>query len=107
MPKQKKIKLLFCINDRGEARRSCGGDGANALRKYAREKAADNPGIKIKKSGCLGLCKQGPVIELLPAKRYYRCRDEADIDRLLAGPVEQGEIDRSLLIKTAKGGGKR
>ena len=99
--KPKKVKLLFCVNDRGAGRRSCAGSGANSLRKEAKALAADMPGIKVKKSDCLGLCKHGPVIEVLPAKLYYQVRDTAQVVQLMAelevgkpvtvGPIRTGK----------------
>ena len=102
MTKSRKIKILFCVNDRGEGRRSCAASDANALRKYARAKAADNDQVQVKKSGCLGLCKHGPVLQVLPAKLYYRCASEADIDQLFAQQVDQGQVASTLLVRTGK-----
>lgn len=84
MSKPKKITLLFCMNDRGESRRSCAGSGANALRLYANEQLASHPEarIKIKKADCLGDCKHGPIVQLLPADKLLRNVTEADIDHL-------------------------
>ena len=102
MAKETKIRLLFCINDRGEGKRSCGASGANALRKYAKEKAADMPNLKIKKSDCLGHCKHGPVVQILPEKAFYRCNDMADVNQILAQRVDQGKTATSLLIDLPK-----
>lgn len=99
--KPKKIKLLFCLNDRGEGRRSCAVSGANGLRKEAKAIAADDPRIKVKKSGCLGLCKHGPVIEILPANLYYQVRDAAALARLMS-QVTSGEPVTEEPIATKK-----
>jgi len=110
MQKQQKIKILFCLNDRGEGKQSCAASGADALRRYAKTKTGDER-IKVKKSECLGLCKHGPVIQILPAKLYYQCTTEADIDLILtqasvASVTSDGGIagnaSDSLLIKTGK-----
>ena len=97
-----KTRLLFCINDRGEGKRSCGASGANALRKYAKEKAADMPHLKVKKSGCLGHCKHGPVVQILPEKALYRCKDMVDVDQLFAQRIAEGETATALLIDLPK-----
>ena len=102
MVKETKIRMLFCINDRGEGRRSCGASGANALRKHAKEKAADLPNLKVEKSDCLGHCKHGPVVQILPEKALYRCKDIADVDALFAQRIRQGETANSLLIDLRK-----
>lgn len=102
MAKETKIRMLFCINDRGEGKRSCGASGANALRKYAKEKAADLPHVKVKKSDCLGHCKHGPVIQILPEKALYRCKDVADVNQLFAQRIDQGEMATSLLIEAPR-----
>ena len=102
LAKETKIRMLFCINDRGAGKQSCGAAGANALRKYAKEKAADMPNVKVKKSDCLGHCKHGPVIQILPEKALYRCQDLAAINQLFAQRIEQGETATSLLIEPPK-----
>ena len=99
--KPKKVKLLFCLNDRGDGRRSCAASGANELRKEAKGIAADDPRLKVKKSGCLGLCKHGPVVEILPEKLYYQVRDRADLAKLMSR-VASGEPVTAGLISTKK-----
>ena len=102
MSKEKKIRMLFCINDRGEGRRSCDASGANDLRKYAKEKAEAYPNLKIEKSDCLGHCKHGPVVQILPEKALYRCVDTADVDRLFFQHIDKGEAATALLIERHK-----
>lgn len=102
MARKTKTVLLFCMNDRGADRRSCAGSGAALLRKYAKEKAPAYPGLKVKKSGCLGHCKHGPVVELRPQETIYRCETTADVDLLLTKQIGQGEPVKSLLIKPGK-----
>ncbi len=104
--KPKKIKLLFCLNDRGEGKRSCAASGAKALRKQAKALAADDPGLKVKKSGCLGLCKHGPVIEILPEKLYYQVRDAAALAQLMQ-QVTSGVPVTAGLIPTGKSAKKK
>ena len=109
MSKQKKLKILFCVNDRGEGSRSCAASGANSLRQYAKQKAADHPTmkIKVKKTSCLGLCKHGPVLEILPAKIYYHCKNEADVDLFFSRQIDLGKPVPALLIRTAKSAKKK
>jgi (2Fe-2S) ferredoxin len=102
MSKKKKLKLLFCTNDRGDNKLSCAAVGANSLRRYAKEQCADRDDIKIKKSGCLGLCKHGPVIEAVPSKIYYRCTDKKDIDLMLASLDDPLGASHELIISTRK-----
>lgn len=102
MAKPEKIKLLFCINDRGPDRRSCAASGANDLRKETKLACADSPGIRIKKSSCLGHCKHGPIVQLLPSKDVYRYDGTDDIARLLALPADGKTSLADLLIKQGK-----
>ena len=99
---QQKHKLLFCVNDRGEGKTSCAGFGSKSLRRYAKEQCEGRADIEVKKVGCLGLCKHGPVIESVPAKIYYRCRDEDDIDLLLRSLDNLHGDAKSLIISTRK-----
>jgi (2Fe-2S) ferredoxin len=111
MPKDKKVTVLFCVHERTEGRLSCAASGSNALRKYAKEVSADEAlgtaKIKVKKSGCLGLCKHGPVIEILPEKIYYRCTSQQDIDQVFAQQISKGKTIDKLLIKTSKSAKKK
>lgn len=107
MPKPEKIRLLFCVNDRGPDRRSCAASDANAMRKRTKETYADTPGVKISKSDCLGHCKHGPIVQLLPSKSVYRYDGEDDIARLLALPADGKTQIPSLLIKPGKSEGKK
>ena len=102
MAKETKIRILFCTNDRGEGKRSCGASGANALRKYAKEQTADVPNLKVKTSGCLGHCKHGPVVQVLPEKVLYRCKDFADADLIVAQCINHGETASPLVIDLPK-----
>jgi (2Fe-2S) ferredoxin len=102
MTKPEKIKLLFCINDRGAGRRSCAASGAPGMRKEAKETWADTPGIKVKKSGCLGHCKHGPIIQVMPSKAVYRYDGMEDLARLAALPADGKTVLDSLLIKAGK-----
>lgn len=104
--KPKKTKLLFCINDRGAARQSCAASGADDLRREAKALAADDDRVKVKKSGCLGLCKHGPVIEILPAKLYCQVRDASALATLMR-QVATGETITTGLIATGKSAKKR
>ena len=102
MAKEKKIRMLFCTNDRGEGRRSCGASGANALRKHAIEMSADILNLKVKRSDCLGHCKHGPVIQIVPGKALYRCRDFAEVEQLLTQCIRNGETASELQIDLTK-----
>ncbi len=102
MPKPERITLLFCINDRGPDRRSCAASGAITLRKETKLACADQPWIKVKKSGCLGHCKHGPILQVLPSKDLYRFDGETDIARILAAPADGNKVLADLLIKQGK-----
>jgi len=101
--KKTKIKLLFCVHERDEGKRSCAASGSNALRQYAKVQL-EGVNIKIKKSGCLGLCKHGPVIQLLPEKLYFQCKTEAEIDMLCKKLINEADDDscEALVINTGK-----
>ena len=58
--------LFVCVRDRRAKGASCAGSGARALLNDMRAALlAENIGpdeLAVKPSGCLGLCKQGPVM---------------------------------------------
>lgn len=99
-----KITFHFCMKERNGGRECCAGAGANDLRKYARSRLEQYEGKgSVKKSGCLGYCSRGPVLEVQPVNIFYKYRSEADIDEILAAHLEDGQAVKRLQIGKKKG----
>lgn len=58
--------VFVCVRERGGKSASCAGSGARAVLSQIRAALGDeaiDPGeLQVRPCGCLGLCKQGPVL---------------------------------------------
>jgi (2Fe-2S) ferredoxin len=93
--------VFCCTNVReGNKRPSCGNQGAGKLRAYMKErvKMAGISQTRINTAGCLDRCELGPVLVIYPEGVWYRYRDAADIDEIVAVHLQQGgRVERLLL----------
>ncbi|RYE05739.1 MAG: (2Fe-2S) ferredoxin domain-containing protein [Rickettsiaceae bacterium] len=80
--------IFVCTNQRQDNSQSCGSSGAHSLLDYiksecTRLKLKENKKLRISSAGCLGNCKQGPVLVVYPAGKWYSYNSKEDIDNLL------------------------
>lgn len=92
--------LFFCINQRDADRPCCANKNAKALYEYAKKRIKtlsleDVGRIRVNQSGCLGRCKQGPIIVIYPDAAWYTYNDEKDIDAI----IEQHLIKKQLVSR--------
>lgn len=99
---------FFCTNVRTSDKRSCGLQGAEALRLYAKEKLralvsrgqiAGN--MRINAAGCLNRCSEGPVLVVYPEGVWYTYRTREDIDEILEQHLGGGRIVERLVLKNS------
>lgn len=99
--------VFCCTNERppGHKRGSCGGAGAERLRAYMKARARELgiPATRINSAGCLDRCELGPVMVIYPDGVWYRYRDEADIDEILAVHLQGGGRVERLLLRPEDG----
>ena len=78
--------VFFCTNNRPEGRKSCGGSGAHDIFVHARQivaAARPDQGIRINTSGCLGQCKNGPVLVVYPDTIWFSYSSVEEAERIL------------------------
>ncbi len=95
-----KTSLSFCMHKRHGSKPSCAAHGAKALRRYAKARAETIPGLKVRKTDCLGYCKHGPVVETSDGL-VLRCQTPEAIDRLLA--CYEHDVEHTTLADLAIG----
>lgn len=99
---------IFCCTNQRDAnakRLCCAGKNAEALRAYAKKRAAEL-GIartRVNSAGCLDRCELGPVMVIYPEGAWYRYETEADIDEILQQHViGKQPVARLLLNNTQR-----
>lgn len=94
--------IFACTNTRpaDHPRGSCGGQGAEALRQYMREKlkASGLPDARANMAGCLDQCENGPVLVVYPEGIWYRAATKQDIDRIVDEHLVAGKIVTDLQL---------
>ena len=82
--------VLVCCNTReGEGAVACAnpgraGDKLCAALKDAVKKAGLKSVVRVARSGCLGLCAEGPNLFVLPDGEWYSKVQESDLPALIA-----------------------
>lgn len=76
--------VLVCTNLRENGEECCGQKGSADLHKKLKEaaKAAD-PTVRVSKVGCLGNCKTGTSVVIMPDDLWLGGVTEGDIPRIL------------------------
>ncbi|MEW6376307.1 MAG: NADH-quinone oxidoreductase subunit NuoF [Thermodesulfobacteriota bacterium] len=83
----------------------CGGTGCHA---YGCKKVRDQFAktirknvnkIRLKFTGCRGLCERGPIVTLQPQSIFYQKVKEKDVPMILSETVERGKILEHLLYE--------
>lgn len=94
--------IFACTNTRpaDHPRGSCGGNGAEALRQYMREKLkeAGLTDARANMAGCMDQCEKGPVIVVYPEGIWYSVPDKQAVDRIIAEHLVGGNIVTDLQL---------
>src|SRR4030042_3300078 len=96
LSKQKQDEIVVSV---------CGGTGCHAygckkvrdqFTKAIRKRGIDHK-IRLRFTGCRGLCERGPIVTIQPQGVFYRGVREEDIPAILSETVEKGKILDTLL----------
>ncbi len=95
------IHVFICTNRRSNSR-SCGGNGAERLLRYAKRRVKaledmEDINIRVNASGCMGRCELGPLLVIYPQGTWYRCNSPHDLDEIIAEHVVGGGKAHRLL----------
>ena len=76
--------VLFCdfVRDEGECCASAGGALRDELKKRVKTLGL-KPYIRVSRTGCLGICKQGPHALLMPDNVWFKAVTPEDLDTIL------------------------
>ena len=103
MPNYKK-HLFFCVNQRCEGKTCCADANANLFRDYAKKKLKkldEKKEYRVNQAGCLGRCKEGPILVIYPEGVWYTYQNEKDIDEIIEMHVLQDKPVERLLLDPA------
>lgn len=94
---------FFCCNQREGGEICCNDHGADTLRAYAKRRIdeLDLKGkgkVRINMSGCLGRCKEGPIIVVYPNETWYTYSSQEDIDAIIDEHLVKGNVVKHLKI---------
>lgn len=95
--------VFFCCNQREGGEICCNDHGADKLRAHAKQRIdeLDLKGkgkVRINLSGCLGRCKEGPVIVVYPEETWYTYSSQDDIDAIIDEHLVKGNVVKHLKI---------
>jgi len=78
--------ILVCVNERASTEESCGGKQSihlfEAFKAYVNENGLKGI-VRVSRTGCLGLCKQGPNVAVFPENRWYAAVTKEDVHAIL------------------------
>ena len=78
--------VFVCTNDRGGTRKSCA-DGKSLLLRSALKREIKDHGwqgkVRVSKSGCMGLCGQGPNVMLYPQQIWFSDVSRDDLAEII------------------------
>ncbi len=95
-----KRHVIMCVG------KSCGEN--MPLLKYMKEaitKAGLGEGehaVRVNRAGCLGVCKQGPIMVVYPEGIWYAGLDEQKVDAIIQSHFIQGEPVRAWIFHEYK-----
>lgn len=103
-----KHQVFFCVNQREAGRACCADKNAQILREYAKERIkalglAGTGKIRINQAGCMGRCKEGPVLVIYPDAVWYTYEDEKDIDEIIEQHLIKQQRVKRLLLENHSG----
>ncbi len=88
--------VFLCENKReGGDRECCADKDSKRLRKVLKEKtkaAKLDQRIRINGAGCLDRCEEGPTVVVYPEGRWFRLKNEADMDRFVETYLKDGSV---------------
>jgi len=97
--------VFFCCNQRdaSDPRPCCNGNGASAMRDYAKQRVkalglAGAGKVRVNQAGCLDRCEEGPCVVVYPDAVWYTYVDRADIDEIIEEHLRHGRTVERLRI---------
>jgi len=95
--------VFFCTNMRQSGKKCCAQGRAENMREHAKARLK-KLGVhgkdmsRINTSGCLGRCKEGPIIVIYPDNVWYTYHSIEDIDEIIDSHLINGDKVNRLLV---------
>jgi (2Fe-2S) ferredoxin len=98
--------LFVCCNTKTDPnKRSCGeAHGLDLIENFKSQLKEANTGmnIRVNKSGCLGICNQGPTLAIYPEGTFYVNVQKEDIQELIDSHIKNNKPVERLLLPSLK-----
>jgi (2Fe-2S) ferredoxin len=86
-----KCHVFVCTNDRGGKAKACA-DGESPRVRSALKEEIERRGwrgkVRVSKSGCMGLCQDGPNVIIYPQKTWFSGVSPDDLGRVISDVEE-------------------
>jgi len=90
--------IFFCINQR-ENKKCCGTESAKEVYDYAKKLSKISAlQARVTYTGCLGRCREGPVLVIYPDAVWYTYSNTDDIDEIFHSHLQNCKIVERLKI---------
>ena len=104
MIKKPQIHFFVCENLRDAPRRCCGAtfvDARSHLKVLINSSSDFNTSsIRVSRSGCLGVCADGPAITVYPGGHWYAYSNLVDVEAIFNAEVKcYGSVDQLRIDK--------
>lgn len=92
--------IFLCINQRENDEDCCAKRGSKPLLDYLKMKIKKlgEKKIRVSSAGCLGRCKQGPVLVIYPEGIWYHCATLQDVDEIIEKQIVKKQTVARLLL---------
>lgn len=99
--------IFICENIRaaGAAKKSCGASNSMQITEEFKKRLIEkglHKTVRANKSGCLGVCEQGPALVIYPQGIWYGGVSVDDVDEIIGKSILRDEIIARLEIKDNK-----
>jgi (2Fe-2S) ferredoxin len=90
------LHVFVCTNTK-EGKVSCGPQGSEALCEEMKKLSKSTPElrakkIRVNKSGCLGICEEGPNVVIYPEGTWYTHVQPSDAKAIVESHLQDGVI---------------
>lgn len=78
--------VLVCVNQRQNGEECCGGKNSvvlvETLKRYVKDHGLKGR-VRVSRTGCLGLCRQGPNVAVFPENVWYDAVGETACEEII------------------------
>lgn len=91
------LHVFVCTNRKEEGKISCAPQGGEAICEEMKKLSKSTPElrakkIRVNKSGCLGICEEGPNIVVYPEGTWYTGVKQEDVKEIVTSHLQNGVV---------------